>query len=92
MLMFKELDKRHSGYGTFAYRVQVTGTKSNRMVEFDRVRQWCWETFGPSCERDSYKTVNPSAPWAWHIETDHYMPYIYIANTDAESLFKLKWM
>jgi len=93
MLEFQVLDRRHKGYGTFAYRVTVVGgNKNTKAVEFNALRLWCWETLGPSCERDSHTVVYPDALWAWHIETDHYFAHIYIANDETESLFRLKWM
>lgn len=93
MLGFQELDRRHKGYGTFAYRVSIVRGKEHAVaVEFNKLRLWCWETFGPSCERDIHEMVNPHAPWAWHIDSDYFIPHIYLAHGEPESLFKLKWM
>ena len=95
MLKFQVLDRRHKGYGAFAYRIEITGlSKTGKIEEFHKIRTWCWETFGPGIERDEYMDSTASSRWAWHVDRDssYYIPYIYLAIGGPESLFRLKWM
>ena len=90
-LVWQVLDRRHKGHGTFVRRVQVLGSSTDKVKNFNQLRVWCWETFGPSCERDSYCSAGMTSKWAWHIDDDYYSPFIYLSNSETESLFKLKW-
>lgn len=90
-MVLQELDGRHSGHGTFTHRVRISGPKQEKIDMFHRVRTWCWETFGPSTERDTYTSANVTAPWAWHLDSQHYIPYIYLKTNREQMLFTLKW-
>jgi hypothetical protein len=51
-LKLEKLDGRHSGHFFFQYRVWVHG--SDRIRDFIQIRNWCWEVWGSSCERDDH--------------------------------------
>lgn len=93
-MVFEDLDRRHSGHGTFKCRVRITGHLEGKMAKFHAIRIWCWENLGPSTERDTYHQVQPGPLWAWHIDIDQnrYIPYIYLKTDKEEVLFKLKWI
>ena len=91
-MVLEDLDRRHAGHDMFKCRVRVTGLSEERMDQFHAIRVWCWENFGPSTERDTYAHIQPNSPWAWHIDPNRYIPYIYLRTDKEEMLFKLKWM
>lgn len=74
-----------------------------RFVEFAEVRNFCWATFGPSCELEIYGAIkgltrngplsNPN--WAWRFGS---MPrnspeegYVYVASQEELMLLQLKF-
>ena len=100
-LKLEKLDGRHKGYGPFKYRIWVNGPASDRIWNFTDLREWCWQVWGSSCERDIYmfgyynqdqKIQNEH--WAWHYDRDARSGnlFIYLTNDEALSFFKLKWM
>jgi len=94
-LRLETLDGRHSGKIFFKYRVWVYGG-ADGIRDFIQIRNWCWEVWGPSCERDdhilSYKDpeVDTNKHWAWL--TDGNYRYVYLTNDQALAFFKLKWL
>ena len=93
-LQLETLDGRHSGNIFFKYRVWVYGP--DRIRDFINVRNWCWEVWGSSCEREDYmmsysdQDVVTNSQWAWH-KVDR-SRYIYLVNDQALAFFKLKWL
>ena len=94
MLKLEKLDRRHNGSAWFTHRAYVTGLPAaDKAKEFIEVREWCWATFGPSCELAIYNHHPRRANWAWRYDdsssydTQH---YIYFTE-EARSLFTLKW-
>ena len=93
-LKLETLDGRHSGNYYFKYRVWVHGT--DRVRDFIQIRNWCWEVWGPSCERDDHilsynnSTVVNNPHWAWHVYERS--RYIYLIDDQALAFFKLKWL
>ena len=95
----KKTDKRHSGHDIFLYSVDVEwqgiGRRTERLIAFNQVRQWCWETFGPSCERehwlelDKFKHPVPNERWCWHSDYGNFK--IYLRSEKEANWFKLKW-
>lgn len=98
----RPMDRRFIGTGEWAWIVDVHGdisgprNISHRLIIFNQIRGWCWNTWGPSCERDLYLSIlknssnrdlNPH--WAWNTEFNHLSLYL---KTDQElALLKLKW-
>ena len=93
-LKLETLDGRHSGNYYFKYRVWVHGT--DRVRDFIQIRNWCWEVWGPSCERDDHiqskrdPEIENNLHWAWHVHERS--RYIYLINDRALAFFKLKWL
>ena len=93
------LDSRFKGSKHFTYRSKIFGDYSKRYPQFIEIRNWCWDTWGFSCERDiliklADKGENFIRPWAWHCEYStrgYFDTYIYLATDQELSLFKLKW-
>jgi hypothetical protein len=83
----KQLDRRFSGYGNFKYHIQF---QTNELQKFSDVRNWCWQTWGPSCELEHYNKINPpNGFWCWG-STEWYIR-IYLATPAEYSWFLLKW-
>jgi hypothetical protein len=98
MIEIRKTDKRHTGHEYFGYVLEI---KSNlgkfdrqlRFSEFNEVRNWVWETYGPSCEREHWLNMNTRFPvnphWCWHTEFNELKIYF---STDKEANWaKLRW-
>lgn len=93
-LTHRPLSLRDKGFGTFEFVATVEYSQGetlfNLIEEFNRIRSWCWETFGSSCERDYYVSLNRAGAtvnehWAW--AADASMKSIYFVS-DVD----LNWM
>ena len=73
-----------------------------RFVNFVEVRNFCWETFGPSCELELFGSIkgltkdgplsNPA--WSWRYGSFGNKPeecYIYVAGQEELMLLQLKY-
>lgn len=101
MIEIRKTDKRHAGHSDFAFVLEVkrgVGSKFDRpamLAEFNAVRAWCWETYGASCDREHWLTmdVNSRYPvnthWCWHTEFNELK--IYLATDKEANWAKLKW-
>lgn len=53
-----KIDKRHTGNEYFTHKVipmwQPGWTSIELSDTYRLMRQWCWETFGPSCDYEEY--------------------------------------
>lgn len=99
----KKTDKRMTGNDTWQYVAQAerehfTGYKgiAERVVTLNSIREWCWTTYGPSCELTNWLSIRsnglvvPNEHWCWHTEYDNFKIYL---RTDKEAnWFKLKWL
>ena len=64
---------------------------------FFAVREWCWATYGPSKEIDSWlrdknkssDTISQNQKWCWH--NDAYTARIYLRTNKEADWFTLKW-
>lgn len=92
------LDGRFAGSEVFKYRLKITGYRSDRISRFIELRTWCWESWGPSCERDLFldhyydnnKTLF-NKYWAWQSNDPNDCFYIYFIDDGAAGYYKLKW-
>ena len=89
-----KLDKRHTGYGMFAYYITPVSTISlNDKLRFLEWRKWCWETWGMGMERDLALELGSRqfdvVRWAWDTEFKHRR--IYFASEKEFSWFILTW-
>jgi hypothetical protein len=96
----KKTDKRHTGSDRFKYYVDIKWTdyaKEHKLVmeKFFEIRQWCWETWGPSREVDQYSskegswTADQNLSWSWI--NDQHRARIYLGSKDEAAFFTLKW-
>jgi hypothetical protein len=106
-----KLDRRNTWYQHFTHRVEVFRTSGNihtnhshparvqRMADFNVLRMWCWEQFGPSVETMHWEELKitdqahlANDKWAWYINAhDSYRTFLYFADETALALFKLNW-
>jgi hypothetical protein len=97
-LIYQTLDSRFTGHKHFKFRVLITGPTQERYLKFVELRDWCWDTFGRSHERDVliYLADKDDAfvrKWAWHFVTEGRKEFaIYFAGEEEYTLFKLKWL
>ena len=94
----EKLDGRHKGSSLFTHRAVVQGSKKlEKYKDFLKLRQWCWETWGPSCEREIYIPLalnnidDRPYGWAWHYGDNYTECYIYLSGSKQLELFSLKW-
>lgn len=86
----QKLDRRHNGSGRFAYRVEF-----HQLMQFNQVRDWCWETWGSSCELfvaydDSWESPK-QLNWCWRCDEHPRGMYLYFRTSDEASVYSLKW-
>jgi hypothetical protein len=95
----KKTDKRHTGNDRFKYYVEVKATTTGEyklmQEKFYELRQWCWETWGPSREIDQYTyfegnwTEDQNITWSWI--NDEHRSRLYLGNKEEAAHFALKW-
>ena len=91
MLSIQKLDKRFAGHRDFQYRIGFIGYRQERVQQFLKVREWCWDTWGPGCERDyCYESVHKPIAWTWFSENGD--EYIYLKDNALLTHFQLIWM
>lgn len=93
-------DGRFKGFRKFRYYIDFS--KSRHFVDgpsFWEVREWCWQTYGPSKEIDSilddykyqqFDKVSHSKKWCW--QSDNYTQRLYLAGPKEADWFTLKWL
>jgi len=79
-----KLDKRHTGHSRFKYFASFSYID---LLTFVSVRNWCWQTWGPSAELDIQGLQDQK--WAW--VHDNYNTRIYLASDKEYQWFVLKW-
>ena len=101
-------DRRHTAHQVFSYYVEPAyelGVGRDERIElFKELRQWCWEAFGPGCERD-FVVLHPvpvgtlgqcrmasKERWAWYSTTESNQELRIYFNEAEMSWFKLKWV
>jgi hypothetical protein len=82
------LDARFKGYHKFKYAIELHG--QHAVKTFHEMRVWCWETFGPSTERDSALKMRESV-WTWSWIVEDTTTRIYFKDSEELTMFKLKW-
>jgi hypothetical protein len=100
MIEIRKTDKRHAGHDNFAYVLEIKNIPGKfdrqlRRFEFNQVREWAWQTYGASCDREHWLNMNennrfPVNPhWCWHTEFNELK--IYLATEKEANWAKLKW-
>ena len=103
-LTIKKTDKRHSGNHEWQYLVVVERGLVTRFgntalvqkaTDLNSIREWCWTTYGPSCELELWLNIPDNTPsknthWCWHTNYSNFKIYL---RTDKEAnWFKMKWL
>ena len=84
VLKIKEIDKRFTGGDKFSYCIDFNYKDGHLFIER---RNWCWETWGPSCEYKFVREGNPE--WCWI--SDNYRNRLYFKGTAEINWYKLRW-
>lgn len=103
-----KLDRRYTGYRQFKFLIEFVRygflpQSNDRLKFFLKVREWCQDTWGHTCERDfhirlseditkgeiEYKT-NPH--WAWHSDATTGVVRIYFKDQQEFDMFTLRWL
>ena len=91
-----------TGHDVWQYVAQPVQTLAGykgvaqRMSDLHEMRDWCWQTYGPSCELTHWMAMaaNGLAPhndhWCWHTDFDNFK--IYLRTEKEANWFKLKWL
>lgn len=89
----RALDRRFSHHDDFLYRIELSnGASYEKAQEFNEMRHWFTNTFGPSVERELYWNFEKLERnvWAWH--TDCKADYfLYLKSNKELALWKLRW-
>lgn len=98
-----KLDGRYAGYRYFSHYITVAFPKSynqqSSVIEFNKIRDWCIRTWGPSCELYDYeylkymKTLDTDYAinqyWSWYVKDSVHRLYV---TPKAKVWFDLTWM
>lgn len=100
-----KLDARYAGYREFSHYITVTfpktvySQKHSSITEFNKIRDWCATTWGPSCELYDYEYLKrvegPDTDyivndyWSWYVKDNVRRLYL---TTKAKVWFDLTWM
>jgi hypothetical protein len=102
----EKLNKRYNGSDWFIYRLKVEpigrmyDTYLERTANFLKIRNWCWGTFGPSCELEMYGVAQErnltNSKWSWRFlnygsRASQLETFIYIASDEELALLTLKF-
>lgn len=95
-----EIDKRFLGHRWFRYAICASpGTFAiKEYVLFNKYRDWCITTMGPSTEIEGYPIATvldptvasgwyPNLMWSWKTET----PRIYLKSDTELTMFTMRW-
>lgn len=83
-----KLDRRMLGFGYYKYSANF---KRNDCGQFIKIRTWCWEQWGPSCEFYFFTHMETKPVWTW--VADHHNRYRIFFETDREcSWYILNWL
>lgn len=88
------MDGRYNSAESFDYRLEAQfGTTTERIEEFNLMRQWFHDTFGAAMERDlnRWMTVDKKKKWAWHVDLNKSHFFLYIKSDPELALWTLKW-
>lgn len=86
-MKIKKLDGRMNGHGEFTRCVDFTREENQKFV---KVRNWCWEQWGPSCELDFwYHQLDRNPAWCWMV--DNWRIRLYFATEKEAQWFYLRW-
>ena len=101
-------DRRHTAHHVFQYYVEPAYElgigRDERITAFKHLREWCWESFVPGCERD-FVVIHPVPAgtdgqcqmasverWAWLTTVDTKSELrIYFKGEAEFTFFNLKW-
>jgi hypothetical protein len=88
-MKIKKLTRQYAGSGDFTHMVGYIVKDAPEFVEH---RQWCWETWGPSCELDYLYRIGDkrNTRWCW-MSDDNGRIRIYFATSNEASHFALRW-
>lgn len=105
MYKVTKLNRKYTGYEHFQYIVTVERPPTNRFSEIQEIKQewfalreWCWETWGPSKEIEDWirgtsfapdKLVSQNTHWCW--QNDKYATRIYLTSDKELNWFTLRW-
>lgn len=103
-LTIKRTDKRHTGNAEWQYLVVIERAANvpfgntvivQKATDLNLIREWCWSTYGPSCELELWLNISDTTPgknihWCWHTNYSNFKIYL---RTDKEAnWFKMKWL
>lgn len=89
-MKIKKVDGRMNAHGDFEYVIPFR--LSNRK-EFIEIRNWCWQSWGPSCELEHWQrlknqeNINPA--WSW--SNQDFGMNIYLGDESKAAWYLLKW-
>lgn len=108
MITFKKIDKRYNGGNIYQYMILVDsfghGSNVRAIKEFNELRKWCQDTWGPSYELHDAWALNRDEDWPlWTAYNDHWPLWtwandskdskraIYLKTDKEYMLAKLRW-
>lgn len=93
-----KLDRRYNGHRYFVYRINpvrqlgLYKAHIDFIYSFYSIRNFCWETWGPSVELDYFSCLIeewPDLNWSW--ESDGKKNFIYLKSDKELAWLQLKF-
>ncbi|NDB84162.1 MAG: hypothetical protein EB127_15800 [Alphaproteobacteria bacterium] len=87
-MIITQLDGRYAGGWHFKYAIEFNRPHFDGDL-YCEVREWCWQTFGPSRE---LKFINHQDDnHAWCFMTDNHRTRIYLKSKKELEWFTIRW-
>lgn len=78
-IKLQPLDRRMTAHDLFSHRLSFHGHNVLGIIKMAEVRDWLWDTYGPSSEVDYVRETHPDQIWSWEVSpTTDRPPRIYI--------------
>lgn len=98
-IRIRKTDRRFHGHEHFRYVIDIPGLRRpQRIMLFNQIRSWCADTWGLTCEKDTYLDLIDSKinetidyKWVWHHEGFSLDFKIFLASEKELNWFKLRW-
>jgi hypothetical protein len=63
-----------------------------KIIKFNQLRDWCWDTWGPSCDLKDYDRIHELSNYVSRSnEEDHKQKRIYLAGSKERTWLETRW-
>jgi hypothetical protein len=59
-----------------------------KIIKFNQLRDWCWDTWGPSCDLKDYDRIHELSNY---VSQDHKQKRIYLVGSKERTWLETRW-